>query len=132
MSGILGLFVDRGLQGLLFGGQGALDFEGAGVGCGPCQCGICYRLRMLLAHLRQLGLCIADAGLLHAAGQQRTGHGAGCGECPPGQQIEGHGRASNAPTSQCNQMLMAQSIHSPMSIIPALRPNRRALARWLP
>jgi hypothetical protein len=83
MSGILGLFVDRGLQGLLFGGQGALDFKRLGMGQRLRGGGVGNGLGVFSLYLRQLGLCIADAGLLHAAGQQRAGHGTGGEVGPP-------------------------------------------------
>jgi len=82
-------------------GQLALDLKRAGVGCGLCQCGICYRLRMLLAHLSQPGLCAAHAGLLDAASQQRTGHGTGCQVGPPWDDVESHGCAPVKISSKC-------------------------------
>jgi len=122
MSGILILSVNRGLQGLLARGQLALDFEGAGMGCGLCQRGIGHGLSVLLAYLRQLGLGVVDADLLHA-----SAHGQADSKRRPGHEVgdgPDHAQRSRMPIIQCSQMLMAQSIHSPMSIIPVLRPDR--------
>lgn len=90
MSGILGLFVDRGLQCLLFGGQGALDFKRLGMGQRLRGGGVGNGLGVLLAYLRQFCLGVADAGLLHATGQQRTGQGTRGSVGPPWDRVDVH------------------------------------------
>jgi len=78
-----------GILGGLCGMGRLLRAVGALLCKGLCD-GVGNGLGVLLAYLRQFRLGIADARLLHATGQQSTGHGAGGGEYPPGDEIDGH------------------------------------------
>lgn len=62
------------------------------MGCSGGKGGVGNGLGVLLAHLRQLGLCAAHAGLLQPTGQQCAGQRTSGSVGPPWDQIEGHAR----------------------------------------